>query len=85
LITEISSDCDIANTELKENDIIISVNGKKVNDYDELNEIISNCKAGDQLTAECRRYSLKNGNKDKPEEKTFTITFKLMEDTSGDF
>lgn len=83
-ITEISSDCDIANTELKENDVIISVNGKKVDDYDDLNEIISNCKAGDQLTAECRRYSEKN-NQDKPEEKTFTIKFKLMEDTSGDF
>ena len=87
LITEISPDCDIANTELKENDIIISVNGKKVNDYDDLNEIISSCKAGDQLTAECRRYSLplKSSNKNKPEEKTFTIKFKLMEDTSGDF
>lgn len=84
-ITAISPDCDIANTELKENDVIISINGKRIDNYDELNEIISNCKAGDQLTAECRRYTVENNKNGKPKEEDFTIKFKLMEDTSGDF
>lgn len=83
-ITDISPDCDIANTDLDVNDIILSVNGKKVNNYDELQEIIQNCKANDELTAKCRRYTF-GDTKDSLKHKDFTITFKLMEDISGDF
>ena len=48
-------------------------------DYDQLNAVLSDCKAGDSLTADCYRYD-KNGKKS-----SFTITFQLMEDRSGNF
>lgn len=83
-ITDISPECDIANTELDVNDIILSVNGKKVDNYDQLQEIIKDCKADDELTAQCRRYTF-GDTKDDLKHKDFTIKFKLMEDTSGDF
>lgn len=83
-ITDISPDCDIANTELDVNDIILSVNGKKVDNYDQLQEIIKDFKADDVLTAQCRRYTF-GDTKDDLKHKDFTIKFKLMEDTSGDF
>lgn len=78
-ITEIAEDCDVANTELQPYDLILEVNGTKVNNYDDLYAIIAESKAGDVLTAKCRRYELDNGYED------FTIEFELMEDTSGDY
>lgn len=83
-ITEISEDCDIANTELSVYDVILSVNGTKVNNYDELLAVINECKAGDVLTAECRTFSFGNGEKDFKAH-DYTIEFELMEDTSGDY
>lgn len=83
-ITEISEDCDIANTDLAVNDIIVSVNGKDVNNYDELFAVIDNCKAGDVLTAECRTFETGESEKDF-RSKSYTIEFKLMEDKSGDY
>lgn len=78
-ITEISEDCDIANTELEINDFIISLNGTKVKNYDELYAVISDCKAGDIVEAECIRFD-ENGD-----EKAFSISFALSSDTSGDY
>lgn len=78
-ITEIAEDCDVAKTQLQPYDLILEVNGKKVNNYDDLFAIIENSKAGDVLVAKCRRYELDNGYED------FTIEFALMEDTSGDY
>lgn len=78
-ITEIAEDCDVASTELQPYDLILEVNGTKVNNYDDLYAIIAESKAGDVLTAKCRRYELDNGYED------FTIEFELMEDTSGDY
>ncbi|MBQ7046518.1 MAG: trypsin-like peptidase domain-containing protein [Oscillospiraceae bacterium] len=78
-ITEISEDCDIANTELKSGDFILSVNGKDVQTYDDLNAVLDGKKAGDKLSAECARIE---------EDMTisyFDIEFRLMEDTSGDY
>ncbi|MBQ8724115.1 MAG: trypsin-like peptidase domain-containing protein [Oscillospiraceae bacterium] len=83
-ITEISEDCDIANTDLAVNDIILSVNGKDINNYDDLFEIIQNSKAGDVLTAECRTF-VSGDSKEDFRYKDYTIEFKLMEDTSGDY
>lgn len=83
-ITAISPDCDIANTELAVNDVILSVDGTKVNNYDELLAVIEDHSAGDTLTAECRTFSFGNGEKDF-KFYDYTIEFKLMEDTSGDY
>lgn len=78
LITEISDDCDISNTELKINNFILSVEGKETSDYSQLNEILKNYKAGDILTAKCARIVNKKIE-------YFEIKFKLMEDNSGNF
>ncbi len=78
MITEISNDCDISNTELKINNFILSVEGKETSDYSQLNEILKNYKAGDILTAKCARIVNKKIE-------YFEIKFKLMEDKSGNF
>ena len=78
-IQEISQDCDIANTELQVNDVILSVNGQKTETYDDLSAAIADSKANDTVEARCRRYE-KNGTFQE-----FTIQFKLMEDTSGNY
>lgn len=78
-ISEIAEDCDISNTELQVGDVIERVNGTETADYDQLNAVLSDCKAGDSLTANCCRYD-ENGKKS-----SFTITFQLMEDRSGNF
>ena len=78
-ISEIAEDCDISNTELQVGDVIERVNGTETADYDQLNAVLSDCKAGDSLTADCCRYD-ENGKRS-----SFTITFQLMEDRSGNF
>lgn len=78
-IDEISRDCDIANTELKTGDFIVAIEGKKVDDYSELNRLLKGKKGGDKAKAKCARV-------DKEGKITyFDIEFKLMTDTSGNF
>lgn len=78
-ITDISKDCDVSNTDLKPGDFILSVNGRKVMNYDDLEAVIEGKKADDVLKAECARID------DDMNISYFDIEFKLMEDTSGDF
>ncbi len=78
-ISEISEDCDIANTELAVNDFILSMNGVPVANYDEVIEVLDGFKGGDTVTADCARLE-ENGDITY-----FTIEFKLEEDTSGNF
>lgn len=78
-ITEISDDCDVSKTELKVDDFILTVNGAKVQNYEQLNVILEGKKGGDVLKAECARI---DGDMNIS---YFEIEFKLMEDTSGDF
>ena len=78
-ITEISEDCDIAKSGLQVNDLLFSVEGTAVNNYDMLCAAIEGYSPDDTLKAECRRYSEDGTYED------FTITFHLMEDTSGDY
>ena len=78
-ISDISKDCDIANTELKNGDFIVSIEGRQIADYSELNQLLKGKKGGDKIKAECARV-------DKSGKITyFEIEFKLMTDTSGDF
>ena len=78
-IEKISDDCDIANTELKANDFMLTLDGQPLPDYDSLSKAISGKKGGDKVKAECARVE-KNGDL-----KRFTSEFKLMTDTSGNF
>lgn len=78
-ITDISEDCDIADTELEVGDFILKINGIKVHNYDDLDLILDGKKAGDTLRAECARID------EDMNISYFEIEFKLMADTSGDF
>ena len=55
-ITENADDCDIASTDLQVNDVIVSVQGEAVDDYDSLNAAIAGLKGGDTIEARFRRY-----------------------------
>lgn len=78
-ISEIAQDCDISNTELQVDDVIYSINGTAVTNYNDLNAILETCTANEMLTANCCRFD-DAGNQQK-----FSITFQLMEDRSGNF
>ena len=79
-IIDISEDCDIAKTKLKKGDFITEVDGKPVQNYNELYDTISaKYKAGDKVPAKCAHVT-----KDK-EVQYYDIEFMLMEDTSGNF
>lgn len=76
-IAEISPDCDIANTDLAPDDIITEMNGVKVSSAEDVYAIINKLHPGDEMTAKVLRAN-EDGEWDE-----FTITFKLMEDTSA--
>ena len=76
-IAEISPDCDIANTPLAVDDVIVEMNGVTVRSADDVYEIILKLHPRDEVTAKVVRV-LENGKT-----KEFEITFKLMEDTSA--
>ena len=78
-ITEVSEDCDIYNTELQANDVITSMEGQAVTCYDDVMDAIDGLSAGDVVEAECMHYTEEDGWT------TFTISFTLMADTSGDY
>ncbi len=76
-IETIDSKCDIANTELKEGDFIVSLDGKALTGYEDISKVLEGKKAGDTVSAECIRVT-----KDQKTEH-FKISFKLMEDTGS--
>ncbi len=76
-IAEIDPSCDIANTELQVDDIIIEMNGKAVRSADDVYDIILKLAPGDTVTAKALRY-----NQITDDYKEFEISFKLMEDGS---
>lgn len=75
-IRSIDKDCDIAKTELRENDIITHIEGVPVVYRSDVDNIMKGKKPGDIVKAKVYRKS------DNGDEKTFEIKFKLMEDTS---
>ncbi len=78
-ISEISEDCDIANTELQPYDFILSMNGEIVGSYDDVIEVLDGFEGGDTVVAECARLE-EDGSI-----KHFVIEFKLEVDTSGNY
>lgn len=77
-VTEISDDCDIANTDLQPNDFILSMNGTDVSDYDSVLAVLDGFHGGDTVSAHCARY-------EKGKVVYYDITFQLEEDTSGNY
>lgn len=78
-IVSIAEDSDLRNTIMKENDWILSMNGKEVSDYDSINAAISGLGAGDSV--HCRCASIQKDGKLK----TYEIDFRLLEDKSGEY
>ncbi len=76
VISSIMNGSDLLNTEVKEGDMIIAVNGKDLDTYEVLLEVIENGKVGDVLTLKiCRIDSNYNIS-------TFDVKVKLVEDSS---
>ncbi len=75
VISSIMNGSDLLNTEVKEGDMIIAVNGKDLDSYETLLEVIENGKVGDTLTLTiCRVDSNYNISK-------FDVNTKLVEDS----
>ena len=76
VISGIMNGSDLLNTEVKEGDMIIAVNGKDLDSYEVLLEVIENGKVGDVITLKiCRVDSNYNIS-------TFDVNVKLVEDSS---
>lgn len=75
VIDSIMNGSDLLNTEVKEGDMIVAVNGKDLDTYEVLLEVIENGKVGDVLTLKiCRVDANYNIS-------TFDVTVKLVEDS----
>ncbi len=75
IISSIMNGSDLLNTEVKEGDMITAVNGKDLDSYEVLLEVIENGKVGDVLTLTiCRVDSNYNIS-------TFDVNVKLVEDS----
>lgn len=79
-IASIDPECDIASTDLRAGDIIMSIDGVTVTDTETVGGIIAEHKPGDRLTAKCYRPDEETPNKGEQ----FEISFLLMPD-QGEF
>lgn len=79
-INDISEDSDIKNTELKTGDFITAINGKSVKTYDEFYDTISSMYSADDIVPATCAHIDKDGKIDY-----YSIKFRLIPDTSGDY
>ena len=76
-VVEIDESCDIADSGLKVDDIITSVDGQQVTSLTELKKLLENTAPGDTVKASVYRPSVTGSGTE------FDISFKLMEDDGG--
>lgn len=76
VIAEILNGSDLANTQAKEGDMIVAVNGENLDSYETLMEVIENGKVGDTLTLTIARI---DGNYKVT---TFDVTVKLVDEST---
>ena len=76
-IVSINPDCDIANTDLAEGDIITEIDGKSTAGEVDIASLFSGKQAGDEVVCKVYRKT------DSGDEKEFEIKFKLMADNGG--
>ena len=74
LISEISPDCDVANTDLQKDDIITELNGKQILTAQDVKNFQNTAKAGDKVTAKVYRKTITG------EVTEFEIEFTLEQD-----
>lgn len=79
LVMSISEDSDLNSTELKVGDWILTVEGRQITDYDDVNKAIEGKVGGDTVHCRCGRVE------EDGRFRTFEIDFKLLEDQSGDY
>jgi len=76
-IVSINPDCDVANTDLAEGDIITEIDGKSTAGEVDIASLFSGKQAGDEVACKVYRKT------DSGDEKEFEIKFKLMADNGG--
>lgn len=76
-IVSINPDCDVANTDLAEGDIITEIDGKSTAGEVDIASLFSGKQAGDDVTCKVYRKT------DSGDEREFEIRFKLMADNGG--
>lgn len=76
-VVSIDEDCDIANTQLKPDDIITEFDGEAVSDSESVQAFLAAKKPGDKITAKVYRASASG------EDEEFEIEFELMEDNGS--
>ncbi len=76
-VVSVNPECDVANTQLAEGDIITEIDGRDVMQTENISELFADKKAGDEITCHVYRHSYTDS------EDYFDITFKLMEDNGG--
>lgn len=72
-IDSVDPSCDVANTDLREGDLILEINGTSVTEIEDFSRFISSLTPGDEVTCKVQRDI--DGGK-----KIFDITFKLEND-----
>lgn len=76
-IVSINPDCDVANTDLAEGDIITEIDGNSTAGEVDIASLFSGKQAGDEVACKVYRKT------DSGDEKEFEIKFKLMADNGG--
>ena len=76
-IVSINPDCDVANTDLAEGDIITEIDGKSTAGEVDIASLFSGKQAGDEVVCKVYRKT------DSGDEREFEIKFKLMADNGG--
>ena len=76
-VVAIDDSCDVANTKLRVDDVITSVEGEPVRSLEELKQLLEGREPGDEVTAHVYRPAITG------EGEEFYISFKLMEDNGG--
>ncbi|MBR5371344.1 MAG: trypsin-like peptidase domain-containing protein [Oscillospiraceae bacterium] len=79
LVMSITEDSDLNRTALQPGDYIITVEGRQVTDYDDVNDALEGKIGGDYVHCRCARID------ETGKVKYFEIDFRLLEDQSGDF
>jgi len=79
LIMSIEEDSDLTRTDLQAGDWVLTVEGKQVKDYDDVNEALEGKVGGDTVHCRCGRIE------EDGRFRTFEIDFVLLEDQSGDY
>jgi serine protease Do len=81
-VVSIDEDCNIAETEIQQGDIIMELNGTPTSDNDAVSEVMNGLEPGDKMTCKVYRPSTEE-NASVEDGEYFEITFKLNSDKNS--